>query len=208
MTDPRKPDRPREFAETLGDQQRSGDPRTLGLGPPPVPSKVGIAPPSPLQVQSVFDTRPMSAFDFAFDATLLLTNEAPSSVAEVQVPDGYTAVLRAVELESMSGINTSYTGVLDMSLLRARATIPYNLVSFRSTLTFYRWPTHHVFGAWETLGVRLSIPSIVPVAAGNLRFTARFFGVLIPSRSLPAQDEVGSNPVMIRVYQPVASEGL
>lgn len=200
MNDPKKQRSPSEFAQTLGEQQRSGDRRVLGLGPPPTPSEIGIAPPSPLQVQSVFDTRPMAGFDFAFDGVLTIDGGEglPTDTVDIAVPDGFTAILRTVELEAHAGYLAPASGVLELVLTRSGATIPYNTVRFRASINTYTWHTHQVFGFWESFGVRIS-GAMIPNAANT--FTARFFGVLVPSRSLPASDEVGSDPVLVRVYQ-------
>jgi len=124
-------------------------------------------------------------------------------LCEVAVPDGYTAVLRAVEVEVtqplLIGTSDPGTSFFQLDLLREGAVIPNNTTRFRSSFAFYRWETHQVYGAWETMGIRgtFSLPIVTPnPLAVELTGTARFFGTLIPSRSLPPTEEIASGPVV------------
>lgn len=185
-----------EFEQQRGEIQQRGNRRVLGLGAPREPSVVGIAPPANLQVQSVFDTRPIAAYDFAISDTVDFGGMNSSSAAiMVAVPDGYTAVLRRVELESVPAL--LYNGVdgADIALTRDDSAIPNNVVKLRAGLSSYTWDTHQVFGFWQRFGVRLTC-GVAPPIIPEPKLTVRFFGVLIPSRSLPYPDEIASGPVV------------
>lgn len=86
-----------------------------------------------------------------------------------------------------------------MFITRDDATIPNNVVRFRGTLRDYTWHTHQVFGPLSLMGVRLTA-AFDGVSPADAQATVRFFGVLIPSRSLPPTEEVGSDPVLIRDF--------
>ena len=214
MSDSRRPPTG-EFAEQIGESQSRGSPGLTGLGPPQQPSEVGIAPPSPLQVQSVFDTRPLSAFDFAFDTAGRITEGGAPLLLNADIPDGYTAVLRRLEIEATPGFlgqtiaGGGYvtTAQMQVQLLRDGSPIPWNLVVFRNALGIYSWHTHQVFGFWQSMGAQFVIVPPTLTGAFDIGITARFFGVLIPSRSLPPTEEVGSDPVLVRQYVGVTGRG-
>lgn len=213
---PRRPGQGRplggEFAESLGDRQIAGTPNIRGIIPTPTDAPVGLAPPSPLQVQSVFDTRPIAGYDFAFDGFFQFGGEAGASQVEVQVPNGYTAVLRRVEWDFVPAIAmaTSQVGAggppsFSLTLLRDGGGIPNNVVRLRGLTSSYEWATHQVFAAQQFMGARLAFAAggadpIYDAATNGMDVTVRFFGVLIPSRALPAVEEVGSDPVLVRDY--------
>ena len=185
-----------EFEQQRGEIQRRGNRRVLGLGAPREPSVVGIAPPANLQVQSVFDTRPIAAYDFAISDSVDFGGLNSSSAAiQVEVPDGYTAVLRRVELEIVPALLYDGLDGADIFLTRDDSAIPNNDVRLRAAFTSYTWDTHQVFGFWQRFGVRL-ICGVAPPVVPEPKLTVRFFGVLIPSRSLPYPDEIASGPVV------------
>jgi len=185
-----------EFEHQRGEIQRRGDRRVLGLGAPRVPSIVGIAPPANLQVQSVFETRPIAAYDFAISESTAFGGLTTSMASiMVDVPTGYTAVLRRVEFEMTPPL--LYDGIegVDLFLTRDDSTIENNVVSLRAAFLQYTWDTHQVFGYWQKLGVRL-VCAIPLLGAPDPRVTVRFHGTMIPSRSLPYPDEIASGPVV------------
>lgn len=200
-----------EFAQMIGEQTPlRGDPNVTGLGPPPTNAPAGIAPPSPLQVQSVFDTRPLAAYDFALTQTkgAAFSPEAPTAeVFPLTLPQGFTAVLRRIRIECTPGFqgDTGYTGDIMNSLLfqitRDGATIPNNAIRF-GTLQDYTWETHQVFGFWQTLGMRIGWESglIDPATGLNYDFRFTYMGTLIPTKGLPPSEEIGSDPVIVRLF--------
>ena len=214
MTQPPNRRQGGEFSEQLGDVQRQGSPNVTGVLPLPHNAPVGLAPPSPLQVQSVFDTRPIAGFDFAYDGFAQMGNENPQLVASARVPNGYTAVLRRVEFEFVPPIAMAVSQVggggppfMQFFLTRDNGVIPENVVRFRGVSADYTWHTHQVFGMNALMGVRGNfVPGgAVPIddptsIGGGIDMTVRFFGVLIPSKSLPPTEEVGSDPVLVRDY--------
>lgn len=185
-----------EFDGQRGERQQRGDARVYGLGAPREPGQVGLSPPANLQVQSVFDTRPIAAFDFAFS----LVGDFGGALSAVftgqqQAPNGYTAVLRRVEVEVTPPLlNAGPDGVVLM-LTRDDSSIQNNEVVIHAPFVAYTWETHHVFGFWQRFGLRAMCGAPPPMSPPS-KLVARFFGTLIPSRSLPYPDEIASGPVV------------
>lgn len=208
-----------EFDRTRGEVQKRGT-RVLAIPPsgPPVP--VGIAPPDPRNVVSNFDTRPIGAYDFAHSEHATMGNDEVQAFATVEfsVPDGYTAVLRRVRIEwsppasmmiTQPANGSSPTSFMTISLLRNGGVIPNNSIDFLSDLDEYEWPTHQVFGFWETMGLRL-VPTgafAVPALDADAVFVnVTFMGTLIPTKSRPPEVEIASDPVVVRDYDTLISE--
>jgi len=198
-----------EFAQNLGEVVHRGD-KVFAVPPSGPPIPVGIAPPLPLQVQSVFDTRPIAAYDFCFSAVQAFGNEGPATFSQsIDVPAGYSAVLRRVEFAILPifigsvALFTTGNGELAITLLRDGVAIPNNTALYRGTVTAVEWKTHQVFGFWESFGLQAVIsgtPISGAIATTNYSGEVRFYGTLIPSRSYPAQDEIASGPVLTREY--------
>lgn len=204
------PQKPQEFANIIGDTQQRGDANVTGLGPAPrTDIPVGIAPPSPLQVQSVFDTRPLSAYDACIPMPVsiqFLAEGALGRSASVALPAGFTFVLRRIEMECAPGFlgSTAFQGgngaYLQFFILRDGSTIPNNELQL-NTLTQYTWTTHQVYGFWQSIGLRINLPPLnAPVTGTDYDFFFHFHGTLIPTRSLPPTEEVGSDPMLVRLY--------
>lgn len=187
-----------EFDRQRGEIQHRGD-QVLGV-PPQTPNiPVGIAPPEPLNVVSIFDTRPISAFDFAQsdDGVMVLSEGTPIDLTAT-VPDGYTAVLRRIRLEFIpnGSVNLDAAGsdVLTLTLLRDGGVIPFNVVDLMGALDVFEWRTHQVFGAGEVFGVRIIGSWALPVA--DVLVQAHLYGTLIRSKSRPPETEIASAPVI------------
>jgi hypothetical protein len=202
-----------EFDRMRGEVQRPGT-RVLAVPAPEPPAPVGIAPPDPRNVVSNFDTRPIGAFDFAQSGHATMGNGEANTFSDVSidVPDGYTAVLRRVRVEwsppaamliAQPAAGASPTHTFLISLLRNSGVIPFNTVEFLGDLDLFEWKTHQVFGFWETMGVRLSAPAgfLIPFNINNSVFVGvTFFGTLIPTKSRPPETEIASDPVIVRDY--------
>lgn len=199
-----------EFAQIIGEHTPlQGDPNVTGLGPPPTNAPAGIAPPSPLQVQSVFDTRPLAAYDASIPLVAFgqFTPESQFYSFTTALPQGFTFVLRRVVIECVPGFigNAGYSNgdpnYLEFALLRDSSTIPNNKMRFLN-LTRYEWDTHQVFGFWQSIGVSTYIQLISDPASGTVYdFNVLFQGTLIPTKGLPPTEEVGSDPVLVRTFQ-------
>ena len=187
-----------EFDRQRGEIQHRGD-QVLGV-PPQTPNiPVGISPPEPLNVVSTFDTRPISAFDFAqSDRGVMSLPEGDPLDLTATVPDGYTAVLRRVRLEftpnAIVNLDASTSVTMVATLLRDGGTIPFNEVDLSGSLDIFEWRTHQVFGAGEVFGVRLRGGWTVPL--GDLLVQAHLYGVLIRTKSRPPETEIASAPVI------------
>ena len=206
MNEERKRDE--EFSRANGDVQRPGDRQPMGA-PPPLPQNipVGVAPPDPMVVVSNFDTRPIGAYDFANTQTGLMGNGEVTSTLLLQwpIPDGYTAVLRSVEVEfnppGLANLDAlSVNGAFSMFLLRDGVVIPNNQKTIYGELTSYVFTTHQVYGFWETLGMQFVQGTFAIPLTLDIRVTATFKGTLIPSKSRPPNVEIASDPILVRIY--------
>lgn len=213
MIDQRKLRHVREFAATLGERQQKGVSPVYALSPQMVEAPTGAAPPSPLQVLSMFDTRPVAAYDFVFDLVQRVSDAGPIWAQSAEVPNGYTAVLRRVELEFLApfvgdtGPGVGTAGFFEWRLTRNGGAVPNCVVRLRGSYAEYTWHTHQVFAARELMGLRgtVTAPTISPsllVAGDAYRITAKLFGTLILSRNNPANMEIGSLPVLTQPYDP------
>lgn len=198
-----------------GEQQRRGG-TPLAVPPTPTNVPVGIAPPDPRVVVSNFDTRPIGAYDFAIPVFGLWSvngEEQLPLVLQGRVPDGYTAALRRVRIEFNPPVTPNWDAatvqdqVLLMRLLRNSGTIPNNSQELRAAVADFVWNTHHVFGMRELFGLRLDAPLGLDVpnppgqVEGFISVTATFEGTLIPSKSMPPETEIASDPVLVRLYK-------
>lgn len=212
-------EKPGEFERMRGETQLPGA-RVLAVPPPGPPAPAGISPPDPRNVVSVFDTRPISAYDFARSGVATMGNGEVLTFTDVSfdVPDGYTAVLRRVRLEfsppgamivGNPAAGASPAREFQASLLRNGGVIPNNLIRFFGDLDEYEWPTHQVFGQTETYGIRLNAPNgwAIPANVNNALFVGvTFMGTLIPTKSRPPELEIASDPVVTRDYETMIRE--
>lgn len=193
------------FAVSIGDKQRRGD-HVLGVPPSMADVPVGIAPPEPLLVVSVFDTRPISAYDFVFSdrGELDQGDAAVVVLLEADVPPGYTAVLRKLRLEftppASVNLDTSTANTFTAQLTRNGSPIPHNVLQLSGDLTTFEWLTHQVFGAGDVLGVRIVSGLVFPIGQTVL-VNCNFHGVLIPTKSNPPETEIASPPLLVRELQ-------
>lgn len=216
MRDPQGQQAQGEFAVSRGESQVSGDPGIFGIPPSVAGATVGIAPPDARVVVSIFDTRPIGAYDFSvtdFDRWNFPSVESPGvpplSLGGV-VPSGYVAVLRSVEVVWTPGafVNIGNEGfgadtfnVLTLKLLRNGGVIPNASTKLFGDLTVYEWPTHQVFGPGERYGLvmvpspQMTVPS--PDQVNTVIVSATFRGTLIPSHGLPPSSEIASLPVLV-----------
>lgn len=193
-----------EFDSARGEQQRPGAKGLKAVPPDRGPIPVGIAPPEPLQVVSVFDTRPISAYDFVASSTALWTSgDAAQDILQSAVPVGYTAVLRRLRIEFTSNgavnLSSATANVATLRLLRNGAPIPNNTLQLRGALDVLEWPTHQVFGANEFFGMQIAGSRETPVA--DVIVNVNFFGTLIPTKSKPPETEIASPAVLTRTLQ-------
>lgn len=208
-----------EFDRMRGEVQQPGM-RALAVPPPHPPAPIGVAPPDPRNVVSNFDTRPIGAYDFAHSEVVTMGNGEVATFATVSfdVPDGYTAALRRVRIEftppasmqvAQPAAGSSPARALDLSILRNGAVVPNNTVRLFGALDEYEWDTHHVYGFWESMGLRI-VPTngwAVPFNNNDAVYVGvTFFGVLIPTKSRPPATEIASDPVLVRDYDSFVKE--
>ncbi len=199
-----------------GEQQRRGG-APLAVPPTPANIPVCIAPPDPRVVVSNFDTRPIGAYDFAIPVHLVWevnTEEGtPPLVFQARVADGYTAALRRVRVEFNPPITPNWDpgNIVDrflrMRVLRNSGAIPNNEQQLRAPVADFVWDTHHVYGMRELIGLRidapdgLDAPNPVGSVPGGVSVTVTFEGTFIPSKSMPPETEIASDPVLVKIYK-------
>lgn len=193
-----------EFEESRGEFQRRGARGITGVPPNLGRVPVGIAPPEPLQVVSVFDTRPISAYDFLVtDSALWTSGDAAQDILEAIVPDGYTAVLRKLRIEFTANVVVNITSATAntavMALLRNGGVIPNNTWTARGELIVIEWLTHQVYGAGEVMGMQISGSRASPAA--DVIVNVNFSGTLIPTKSKPPETEIASPALLTRPLQ-------
>lgn len=200
---------PDEFSQMRGEVQKPGM-RVLAVPDPGPPAPIGIAPPDPRNVVSNFDTRPVGAYDFAITGFGVLDPGEVDQVVEVTtaLPSGYTAVLRRVLIETLNGVTVNLgsdgsnppPNVLNVAITRNNGVIPNNTRRFIAVFTELDWPTHHVYGFWEVMGVRISGDYNIPQGTDTCTLAVTFMGTLIPTKSKPPATEIASDPVIVRDY--------
>lgn len=192
---------PGEFERARGETQERGAKDLRAVGPSlPAHVPIGIAPPAPLQVVSAFETRPISAYDFAATDSAVIGVEASVPDLNVSVPAGYTAVLRLVRVEftpnGQANLDATTSNAFRMRLLRNNAPIANNFVNLSGALDIFEWKTHQVFGQGETFGVQVAGSWAVPAA--DLLVRVNYFGVLIPTKGMPPETEIASPAILTR----------
>lgn len=206
----KKPPGMSEFASTLGDTQRQGGgPGILALtrdprAQMPVPvagsldARARAAAAQPRQVLSVFDTRPIASYDFAFAFTTTNNFDPASPFGSVTVPDGYTMVLRRVEfwpIPAFSG--AAMVDFLSVRLTRDGVAIQLNEVRVYGSFDSYGFDTHQVAGQGHELGVSWSVGG-APASGDIYDIPFQLYGNLLRTDSRPPETEVGSPPLITR----------
>lgn len=208
---PRRPLGMSEFAGTIGDQQRPGSgthilalSRDPAAPPAPQPAagsaaaRAAAQSAAPLQVLSTFDTRKVGSFDWVTTVTTSNAIDPPVLFADVECPDGYTMILRRVELSifptfSGSSLNDSIT----IRLRYDGSAILLNDLSLFGVFDGYGWDTHQVAGQTHSLGVAWSLNGL-PASGDLYDIGFRLYGNLIRTWGRPGETEVGSPPLITR----------
>ena len=181
-----------EFAFMRGESQVPGQkalalPREL---PPSVP--FGPAPPNIRQVQSVYDSRPIGAYDFVLTDIVDPYAEPPEAL--ITTPEGYITILRRVELEANPVmVVTAGGGIMNQWVLRVNGiTVPNwqwdfePLLTFRAIDTFIVVPPNTTISIFSPLGT--------PLTGTPTTLFGRFIGNLILDSNESPNQLVGSNP--------------
>lgn len=204
---PRRPGM-EEFGATIGEAQRHGDARVKALtrnpNLPPLPrpapgtaaARALAAVELPLQVVSMFDTRPVGGFDFV--ATFTTTNnfDPPTPFGGITCPIGYTMILRRVEFMPFPTFTGNTMGdALIVRLTYDDNVIPMNEQKFWGTFDDAGWDTHQVAGQGHRLGVVWEIQN-APASGVVYDIPFRMLGTLVRTNGRPAEVEVGSPPII------------
>jgi hypothetical protein len=190
-----------EFAGTIGDRQTRGSENPSYALTPKVGGTAKAL--TEVQVQSVFDGRPIGAFDFVHSFVATNAGDPPTNPAtSFDVPQGYTLILRRVEIEIFPPLSTtSATAGIDFNLLRDGNPILFNVLALRGNYEAYGWDTYHPFGYWQRCGLTWAITG-VPDSGVSYAVNVRFLGNLVPTRGLPPLSESGSEPISVRIAPP------
>lgn len=145
------------------------------------------SPPKPVDVRSVYDTRPINAFDFNIARSAATDTTLTSVTLLMSVPEGFIAVLRNFDLwfePNPPGVSKSN---FRWSLQLNRGDYPYNLnVPFGVAVD--RESVFMIANEFNTIGLRITTTTSFVV--GNVR--ARFYGNFLLKSGLPAALEVGN----------------
>lgn len=147
------------------------------------------SPPKPVDVRSVYDTRPVNAFDFNIPASAATVSTSSSSTVFFQVPEGFIAVLRNFDIwfePNPVGVNRSnFTWSLQLN----GGDYPYNIgVPFGIGID--RETVFLLANEFNTIGLRIS--TVAPgVFVAGFAF-ARFYGNFLLKSGLPPSLEIGN----------------
>lgn len=157
-------------------------------------------PPKPVDVRSVYDTRPVNAFDFnisASDATLSTDTQASLFF---QVPEGFVCVLRNFDIWMEPGPTGLERSAFLWSLQLNGGDYPYNLnVPFGVMVD--RETCFMIANEFNTVGLRIvANGGVFPIGS----VFARFYGNFLLKSGLPPNLEIG-NLVPKAAIQPKAA---
>lgn len=201
-----------EFTAMIGETQQRGSGRDIyalardpGMPHVPLPTRLppGVAKPPPanpvMQVLSVFETRPLYAFDFVTWIETIGNFDPPQRFGSFTVPAGFTAVVRRVEFDvAGSPFNGGQIGAaLIIRLTMDGNPIPLNELRLIGLVETYGWETHQVIEQNHDFGVAWEVQP-GSISGDSLDIGFRVFGNLIRSQSKPAPTEVGSPPLNVR----------
>lgn len=146
------------------------------------------APPKPVDVRSVWDTRPINAFDFNIPVSLSAPSTGTEAVLEFTVPEGFVCVLRNFDIwfePNPVGLNRSDT---TWSLQLNGGDYPYNIgVWFGVAID--RETCFMVANEFNTVGLRI-VHAAGFVTPGSI--FARFYGNFLQKSGLPPSLEIGN----------------
>jgi len=157
-------------------------------------------PPKPVDVRSVYDTRPVNAFDFNISTSAATLSTDTQSSLFFQVPEGFVCVLRNFDIwmePSPTGLERS---AFLWSLQLNGGDFPYNLnVPFGVMVD--RETCFMIANEFNTVGLRLvANGGAFPVGS----VFARFYGNFLLKSGLPPSLEIG-NLVPKSAIQPRAA---
>lgn len=99
------------FAAEIGEQVQRGSRGVLGLGPDLGPTPIGPAPSGARQVVSMYDARPIGGFDFVLSYHYDADAGPEEPFGLVTAPQGYTTVIRRIEVEPFPSVLLESPGV-------------------------------------------------------------------------------------------------
>lgn len=191
-----------EFVERLGGEQRQGDRGVFGIAPP-LPSDIPVGPPTGglRHVYSVFESRPIGAYDFEVPVVLHLESDLTSDDAYFSAQagpfDGYTVFLRRITVcyqkpvaypQSLSGqLRTGHRIKVSIN----KITVPN--VEARSLAASAEYHLNTALWAEPTDTIEADVSVMSPMVFPRGLAIVTFAGTLIPYTGEPASRMAGSN---------------
>lgn len=151
------------------------------------------APPKPVDVRSVYDTRPINAFDFNIsDSATTEASVTTQVILSFQVPEGFVCVLRNFDVWFEPNPVILNKSEILWSLQLNGGDFPYNL-SIPMGIAVDRETCFMIANEFNTVGVRITgaVPGASQPFATGFAF-ARFYGNFLLKSGLPASLEIGN----------------
>lgn len=209
----------KEFWREHGDTQLPAEPRSVGASDMRQASAARTAmagaplgsPPTDYDVRSVYDSRPVSAFDFNIVVSMAVSGGCVTATpAFFTVPQGYVAVLREVETWVDPPVAMSLRADVTVSLQINGSDVPYNVAIPVGNGTLENIKCFAIADEYQQMGVLF--PTFPTPGAYTLY--AQLYGNFILKTGRPAQFEIanyagkGYMPGMPRAAEPSAPPGV
>jgi hypothetical protein len=147
------------------------------------------SPPKPVDVRSVYDTRPINAFDFNISASASVNSVSPSATLFFSVPQGFICVLRNFDIWFEPNPVASDRSAFQWSLQLNGGDFPYNLnVPFGIAVD--RETCFMIANEFNTVGLRITLGTAAEFADGTI--FGRFYGNFLLKSGLPSALEIGN----------------
>lgn len=148
------------------------------------------SPPKPVDVRSVYDTRPINGFDFNISASAATDSNTTKAVLFFNVPEGFVAVLRNFDVWFEPNPASALKSGFNWSLQLNGGDYPYNLnVPFGVAVD--RETCFMIANEFNTVGLRLTLGTAFSFPDPGTAF-ARFYGNFLLKSGLPAALEIGN----------------
>lgn len=148
------------------------------------------APPKPVDVRSVYDTRPVNAFDFNIVETAGAEEGTAVRIVNFSVPEGFVCVLRNFDIWFETAVfagedksDVTWTLLLNGGAFPYNEDVPFGVAVDRETCFM-------IADEFNTVGLRI-VSTAGNFSSGAVTF-ARFYGNFLLKSGLPASLEIGN----------------